>query len=88
MPDTWTARNCRKVSDARRGAGVSPGAATGTSQTRNAPAFEPVEYVSGLKNPTGNFFNIAGSLVKHGYRDAGIVAATRGNIMRVLEQVW
>ncbi len=52
------------------------------------PDYQPVPYVSGLENPTENFFNIVGWLVKHGYSDADILAVTGGNIMRVLAQVW
>jgi membrane dipeptidase len=47
-----------------------------------------VEYVAGIANPTENFYNIVGWLVKHGYSDEDIVKVTGGNIMRVLEQVW
>lgn len=50
--------------------------------------FEPVEYVAGLENPTENFVNIVGWLVKQGYSDADIVAVAGGNVMRVLEQTW
>lgn len=50
--------------------------------------FEPVPYVAGLENPTENFFNIVGWLVKHGYSDAEIQAVIGGNVLRVLEQIW
>ena len=53
-----------------------------------APAFERVEYVDGLENPTENFWNIAGWLVKNGFSDADIVAALGGNIMRALKGIW
>ena len=33
------------------------------------PAFEKVEYVDGLENPTENFANISGWLVQHGFCD-------------------
>jgi hypothetical protein len=36
IPDAWEARNCRQVGDARRGAGVSPAAAS-------SDAFSPDE---------------------------------------------
>jgi membrane dipeptidase len=52
------------------------------------PAFDKVPYVAGLENPTENFRNIIGWLVKHGYTDADIQAVVGGNILRVLEQVW
>jgi len=60
----------------------------GVHQAHNGPTYEPVEYVSGLDNPTENFFNIVGWLVKHGYSDEDIKSVTGGNIMRVLEQIW
>lgn len=50
--------------------------------------FEPVDYVAGLENPTENFANIVGWLVKHGYSDADILAVTGGNVLRVLEKTW
>lgn len=53
-----------------------------------APAFERVEYVDGLENPTENFWNIAGWLVKNGFSDADIVAALGGNIIRALKGIW
>ncbi|HEX5402207.1 MAG TPA: membrane dipeptidase [Pseudonocardiaceae bacterium] len=60
----------------------------GVHQAHNGPEYEPVEYVSGLENPTENFFNIVGWLVKHGYSDEDIIAVTGGNIMRALEKIW
>jgi membrane dipeptidase len=60
----------------------------GVHQAHSGPEYEPVEYVSGLENPTENFFNIVGWLVKHGYSDEDIIAVTGGNIMRVLEKIW
>ena len=52
------------------------------------PAFDKVPYVAGLENPTENFRNIIGWLVKHGYADADIQAVIGGNILRVLERIW
>ena len=52
------------------------------------PAFDKVPYVTGLENPTENFRNIIGWLVKHGYADADIQAVIGGNILRVLERIW
>ncbi len=52
------------------------------------PAFEPVDYVDGLENPTENFANICGWLVKHGYRDDEIRAVLGGNIYRALKAIW
>jgi membrane dipeptidase len=50
--------------------------------------FERVPYVAGLENPTENFFNIVGWLVKNGYCDEDIKATTGGNVLRVLESIW
>jgi membrane dipeptidase len=60
----------------------------GVHQAHNGPTYEPVPYVSGLENPTENFYNIVGWLVKHGYSDEDIIAVTGGNIMRALEKIW
>ncbi|MCU1478699.1 MAG: Zn-dependent dipeptidase microsomal dipeptidase [Subtercola sp.] len=60
----------------------------GLAQATHGPSFPRVEYVAGLDNPTENFYNIVGWLVKRGFSDEDIVKVTGGNIMRVLEQVW
>jgi membrane dipeptidase len=52
------------------------------------PAFDPVAYVDGLENPTENFGNIIGWLVRHGYDDDTIRAVVGGNIYRVLQAIW
>jgi membrane dipeptidase len=52
------------------------------------PAFEPVEYVDGLENPTENFGNICGWLVQHDFSDEEIRAVLGGNIYRALREVW
>jgi membrane dipeptidase len=52
------------------------------------PAFDPVEYVDGLENPTENFGNIIGWLVSHGYDDDAIRAVVGGNIYRALQAIW
>ena len=52
------------------------------------PAFDPVAYVDGLENPTENFGNIIGWLVKHGYDDDAIRAVAGGNIYRALQATW
>jgi membrane dipeptidase len=52
------------------------------------PAFERVEYVDGLENPTENFGNIAGRLVREGFSDDEIAAVLGGNILRALERIW
>ena len=53
-----------------------------------APKFERVNYVDGLENPTENFWNIAGWLVKNGFSDKDIAAILGGNILRALEGIW
>ncbi|HKN96050.1 MAG TPA: membrane dipeptidase [Pseudonocardiaceae bacterium] len=60
----------------------------GVHQAHDGPDFEPVEYVAGLENPTENFHNIVGWLVRHGYGDEDIIAVTGGNVMRVLAKIW
>lgn len=55
---------------------------------KNAPPFEKVKYVDGLENPTENFWNISGWLVKNGFSDKDIIAILGGNIMRSLEAIW
>jgi membrane dipeptidase len=57
------------------------------SATRG-PAFDPVSYVDGLENPTENFPNICGWLVKHDYSDDDIKAVLGGNIYRALQAIW
>jgi membrane dipeptidase len=52
------------------------------------PSFDPVGYVDGLENPTENFGNICGWLVRHGFDDASIRAVLGGNVYRVLQSVW
>src|SRR6266568_1078174 len=61
---------------------LSLGRATG------GPPFDPVAYVVGLENPTENFANICGWLVKHGFDDDTIRAVIGGNIHRVLQSLW
>ena len=53
-----------------------------------APIFEKVKYVEGLENPTENFWNITGWLVKNGFSDSEIVALLGGNILRALKEIW
>jgi membrane dipeptidase len=52
------------------------------------PAYEKVEYVDGLENPTENFANICGWLVSHDYSDDEIRAVLGGNIYRALQSIW
>jgi membrane dipeptidase len=51
-------------------------------------AFQEVEYVQGIENPTEGSRNILRWLVKHGYSDEDITRVMGGNAMRLLEQVW
>jgi membrane dipeptidase len=60
----------------------------GVHDAHAGPAYDEVPYVAGLENPTENFFNIVGWLVKHGYSDEDIKAVTGGNILRVLREIW
>jgi membrane dipeptidase len=52
------------------------------------PDFEPVAYVDGMENPTENFANICGWLVRQGYDDETIRAVIGGNVYRALQAVW
>ncbi|HEY5986264.1 MAG TPA: membrane dipeptidase, partial [Streptosporangiaceae bacterium] len=61
---------------------LSLGRATG------GPEFERVAYVDGLENPTENFANICGWLVRHGFDDETIRAVIGDNIYRVLRSIW
>lgn len=54
----------------------------------SAPKYEKVEYVDGLENPTENFGNICGWLVKNGFSDSEISAVLGGNIFRALKEIW
>jgi membrane dipeptidase len=56
--------------------------------TRNSPPFEKVPYVDGLENPTENFANICGWMVRQGFSDVEIRAVLGGNILRALANVW
>jgi membrane dipeptidase len=60
----------------------------GLGRASSAPPFERVEYVDGLENPTENFANICGALVKDGLSDAEIQAVLGGNIYRALQSAW
>jgi membrane dipeptidase len=52
------------------------------------PAFEQIEWVEGMENPTEASHNILRWLVKHDYTDEQIEKVVGGNAMRVLEEVW
>jgi membrane dipeptidase len=54
----------------------------------NANAFEEVEYVKGIENPTEGSKNILRYLVKEGYSDEEIGKLMGGNVMRALGQIW
>lgn len=53
-----------------------------------APAYERVEYVRGVENPTEGSKNILRWLVKHDYSEEDIAKVMGGNILRVLDEVW
>ena len=59
-----------------------------STATQGAPSYEKVQYVDGLENPTENFWNIAGWLVKNGFSDKDISLILGGNIMRALGEIW
>ncbi len=52
------------------------------------PDFDPVAYVDGLENPTENFVNICGWLVRNGFDDDAIRAVIGGNVYRALQSIW
>ncbi|MGC1287368.1 MAG: membrane dipeptidase [Streptosporangiaceae bacterium] len=60
----------------------------GISRVTSGPAFEPVAYVDGLENPTENFENICGWLVRNGFDDDSVRAVIGGNIYRALQDIW
>jgi len=60
----------------------------GLGTVASGPPFEKVAYVDGLENPTENFANICGWLVRHGYDDDAIRAVLGGNIYRALQAIW
>ena len=59
-----------------------------TKGTQGAHAFEEVEYVKGLENPTEVSKNVIRWLVKENYSDADIEKVLSGNVLRVLGEVW
>ncbi|HEY3651112.1 MAG TPA: membrane dipeptidase [Streptosporangiaceae bacterium] len=58
------------------------------AQIEHGPHFDHVAYVDGLENPSENYHNIVGWLVKHGYSDGDIQTVIGGNILRALEKIW
>ena len=57
-------------------------------QATRGQAFERVEYVEGLENPTEGSKTIIRWLVKHGYSDEDIAKAMGGNALRVMSAAW
>jgi membrane dipeptidase len=62
--------------------------AGGGARAPDGSAFEPVEWVRGLENPTEAGHNILRWLVREGYPDEAIAKVMGGNVLRVLNQVW
>jgi membrane dipeptidase len=58
------------------------------SHEGHSPAYEEVEYVKGLENPTEASKNILRWLVEHDYSDGQIKKVLGENILRVLKGVW
>lgn len=58
------------------------------SASKGKVAYERVEWVDGVENPTEAFPNIVRWMVTHGYSDDEIAKAVGGNVMRVLDEVW
>jgi membrane dipeptidase len=58
------------------------------AQIEHGPQFDHVAYVDGLENPSENYHNIVGWLVKHGYSDGDIQTVIGGNILRALGKIW
>jgi len=57
-------------------------------QSDQKAAFEKVEYVKGLENPTEGSHNIVRWLVKHGYSDEDVAKVMGGNAIMLLREVW
>jgi membrane dipeptidase len=58
------------------------------SHEGSSPAYEEVEYVKGLENPTQASKNILRWLVAHDYSEGDIRKVLGENILRVLKEVW
>lgn len=54
----------------------------------NAGAFDEVDYVKGIENPTEGSKNILRYLVKEGYADEEIRKLMGGNVLRALREIW
>jgi len=59
-----------------------------TKGTQGTTAFDEVEYVKGIENPTEGSKNILRYLVKKGYSEADIAKVMGGNALRVLRETW
>ena len=53
-----------------------------------AQAYDEVEYVQGIENPTEGSKNILRWLVRAGYSDEDIGKVMGGNALRIMEEVW
>lgn len=60
----------------------------GVHQAHNGPSYPKMQYVDGLENPSENFYNIIGWLVKNGYNDEEIKKVTGENILRTVKEIW
>ena len=58
------------------------------SHEGGSPAYEEVEYVKGLENPTEASKNILRWLVEHEYAESDIKKVLGENVLRVLKEVW
>jgi membrane dipeptidase len=58
------------------------------SDAHAGPAYEQVEYVKGLENPSEVMPNVTRWLVSHGYSDEEISKALGSNVLRVLQETW
>jgi len=81
-------RSGRTPSTATTSSCTGPSPALLSLDATRGPGFEPVAYVDGLENPTENFTNICGWLVRHGFDDEEIRAVIGGNVYRALQAVW
>jgi membrane dipeptidase len=57
-------------------------------EASGGPAYEEVEYVKGVENPTEAADNIVRWLVSHRYSDEDIRKVVGGNSLRLLKEVW
>ena len=59
----------------------------GNLDTGEVGAYEPVDYVEGIEDPS-EFPNLIRWLVGHGYTDEQIAKVVGGNALRALREVW